>query len=280
MVKKLIKHEFVYYFRTFSIFIPIMLAVAVMNRIILSFDLKGSAGLMVTLSSNFMFFMAAAALFIMSIVISIVRFYQNMYSPEGYLTLTLPLSSSQHIFAKLLVSSLLRIACSFIIILSVFIAFAGDPGFDTAIGEIWDELKEYPFNYESFINRPYRVIVNILWVVVPTLLMIVYTAMSQLLLYTCITIGQLAKRNRILLAIGVYYGWYTLSQTLTTIWLMFELFTTGDFGFFSLFNTLLNKMSVDALLVMFGIMIILYSALAALFWFITQRIMTRKLNLE
>ena len=33
MVKKLFKHEFIYYFRTFGMFLPIVLAISVVTRI-------------------------------------------------------------------------------------------------------------------------------------------------------------------------------------------------------------------------------------------------------
>ncbi len=278
MVKKLIKHEFVYYFRTFSIFIPIMLAIAVMTKIISFLDIDNSIGRLAVLSSNSMLFMAAAALFIMSIVVGIVRFYQNMYSSEGYLTFTLPQSSSQHILAKLSVACVLRIVCLLTIAAAFAIVWIGTPEFNTVIAEIWEELQEYPFNMGNFIDKPYRIFVNILWIIVPLLMVVADLVTSQLLFYCCITIGQLAKRNRIMLAIGAYFAWYMIAQTAATVWLTLEMFFVPGLAIF--INRLFNKISLDALLVIFGIMILLYIAFAALFWFVTRRIMDRKLNLE
>ena len=38
MVKKLLKHEFIYYFRTFSLFLPIVLIIGVMARVFRALD--------------------------------------------------------------------------------------------------------------------------------------------------------------------------------------------------------------------------------------------------
>jgi len=104
MVKKLLKHEFIYYIRTFILFIPIVLVLAAMTRVFWFFnDYDNIADDIAFTSSVALLIVVCAALLILSTVICIVRFYKNMFTSEGYLTFTLPITNAEHIFVKLFV---------------------------------------------------------------------------------------------------------------------------------------------------------------------------------
>ena len=96
MVKKLLKHEFIYYFRTFALFLPIVLVIAAMTRVFRLFENSDSVIASIAVgSSALMLFVACWALLVLSVIVAVVRFYKNMYSAEGYLTFTLPVKHSE-----------------------------------------------------------------------------------------------------------------------------------------------------------------------------------------
>ncbi len=270
MVKKLLKHELNYYFRSFWLFLPIVLVIGVMTRVFRLFEGGTIFTEIAIFSSIGMLWVACMALLLLSSVVCIVRFYKNMYTAEGYLTFTLPLTGAQHIFVKLLSSLICQAICLFTVILSLIIAFSGEAlsSFFEPIGDLFGEI---------FVSAG---AVNLIFYAIELLFMIVLAAASTLLLYyACITIGQLAKKNRILLAIGTYFIYYVATQVLSTIFtIVFALISVTPF-LGAIFEWIaLNPF--PALHIYFWIMILFSAALSAAFWLVTQWIMTKKLNLE
>ena len=101
MVKKLFKYEFMYYLKAllpYQIIIPIT---ALVNRIIQLFETKTDIYNIIFGSSVFMFIASVIVSMVMAFVLAISRFYKNLFTSEGYLTLTLPVTATNHIFVKL-----------------------------------------------------------------------------------------------------------------------------------------------------------------------------------
>ena len=270
MVKKLLKHEFKYYIRTFGLFLPIVLVVAVVNRVFRLFDDSNVINRIIISSSATVLAVSCMALLVLSTVVGIVRFYKNMYSAEGYLTFTLPITNAQHIFVKLLAAVACQAVCSLVVVAAVCIASAGDAlktfwfGFSYAMGEI--------FGTCGAVN-------TIVYILEMILLIICSAAASMLLFYACITVGQTAKKNRIIKAVGAYFVWYLASQVFSTV-VMISITITGlSNGFAGIAMFVANH--PFAAIHIFLVGATLFAAgLAALFWYVTQRIMTTKLNLE
>jgi hypothetical protein len=68
------------------------------------------------------FFVAIAAVCIMSIVVMVQRFYKNLLQDEGYVMMTLPVSVHQQVWSKLLVSVVWFAATVLVVILAACIA--------------------------------------------------------------------------------------------------------------------------------------------------------------
>ena len=102
-------------------------------------------------------------------------------------------------------------------------------------------------------------------------------------MYGCITVGQTAKKHRILKAIGAYYVYHIARQTLGTVLSIILVSieipdvpdVSGDVP--ELVDKLGNIIAVHIVLV--GV-ILFFAAVCAVLWAITQHIMTKKLNLE
>ncbi len=270
MVKKLLKHEFTYYFRTFSLFLPIVLVIGVMTKVFRCFDNGNIINDIAIFSSSVMLVMACVALLVLSTVISIIRFYKNMYSAEGYLTFTLPVTTTEHIFVKLFVSTVCQIICLLTVIAAGAIALSGEA------------LTDF-FNFMSQLVDGARLTLgaaNLIGFVAEVLLLLLLSAISTTLLYyACITVGQTAKKNRILLAIGAYFIYYMATQTISTV-LTIVVTVFGTSGVLdTLFDWLTNNL-VSAIHIYLCAAIVLYAILSAVFWLVTKIIMTKKLNLE
>ena len=262
MVKKLLRHEFIYYFRTFSLFLPMVLVIALVTRM---FKAMGGSTYVeiVKVSSELLLSLGCVALLVMSVAVGVIRFYKNMYSAEGYLTLTLPVTHTAHIFVKLLTAITCQVTCAATVFVASIIAGAGS--------DIWDSIRYYgnAIDTTSFIIYTVEIIA----------LVLSYAVSNMLMYYTCITIGQTAKKNRILMSVGAYFLIYIISQVVATIAIIVisVLSTAGALDGIAIFFARYPDLTIQLFLLAF---IVMYVVISAIFWRITQSIMTKKLNLE
>ena len=208
MVKKLIKWDFASYLRLLLPVQLILLGIAALNRFIQLFeDSSSSAYEIVFGSSVFLYVVSVIVAIVLTFVVSIVRFYQGMYTNEGYLTHTLPVTPAQHIFSKLIVTMLFYLGTFFAIFLSFIILTLGELNIEIfkAFGYMFGKLTEYSRGH--FIMYFIELILLILGSLIT----------STLSIYFCISIGQLAQKRKILLAFGAYFGLYFIKQVLGTI---------------------------------------------------------------
>ena len=272
MVKKLIKHEFIYYLRTLAIFLPSLIVMAIFTAIVQLFKNESVWFLIIQVGAYSLLGIASIACALLTTILGVVRFYKNMYSSEGYLTFTLPISNSQHIFAKLLayitceIASLLVLIIAWIIALSPHLSFLSD-----VLPVIMQGIKEL-FNLINTFDI-------ILFLIEGFIILCVSAISTPLLYYACISIGQLAKKNRILLAIGAYYIYTLIVQALSTIGSAFItlLGTMGAFENLGAFISAHPSLSIHGVM---WILIIFTAAVSFVFYLITLKIMTKKLNLE
>jgi len=141
MLRKLLKHEFR---ATGRIMLPvtgILLATSVAANLSLRYLLDSRAwffsmlGILLLTAFGFAIF----GVFIVSFVLMIQRFYKNLLQDEGYLMFTLPASVHQHIWSKLIVSSVWFIVTVLAIIAaSLVVAYQG--GF---LRELLDLLRYF-----------------------------------------------------------------------------------------------------------------------------------------
>ncbi len=268
MVKKLIKHEFIYYLRTLAIFLPVMLFMGLSTCIVQLIKNETVWFLIIQVGSYSLLVIGTIACALITSILGIVRFYKNMYSSEGYLTFTLPISNNQHIFAKLITYVTCEIVSLLVVIISWFIALAPHLHF---LPQLFKELIELL----KLINAG-----DVILFTFETIIMLIIGVFSTpLLYYACISIGQLAKKNRILLAIGAYYIYTVIVQALSTIAsAIFTLFgTMGAFENIAIFITEHPSVSIHGFM---WITIIFSAAVSFVFYLITKKIMDNKLNLE
>ena len=271
MVKKLIKNEFIYYLRTLGLALPIVLAMGIMTRIFALFRNGNVINEIAIFSSTAMFIIASIALIVLSTVISVVRFYKNMYSSEGYLTFTLPVTNHQHLLVKLCVAMVCQAAC----FITVFLAL-GIASFEVVDGFNIFKLVGYLFDY---LFSSYGTANALFYIIEGIFILFFGSAFSFLLYYACITVGQTAKKNRILMAVGAYFIYYVATQVISTVLVMIVTLL-GLSGSLDVIFEWIAEHPMEMLHIYMTVGAIVYAAFAVAGYFVTHSIMTKKLNLE
>ena len=197
----------------------------------------------------------------LTVILIIRRFYTNLFKDEGYLTNTLPVSVDSLIWGKLIPAACWSVISGIVTILSFIIVFGGTfaaYGPDIDLGQyFWLDLLE----------------------AIPTFGLLVLNGIAALLagilaFYSALSIGQLAKRHKILAAIGAYIGMsFVFSILFSTLGV-----GIGTQAAYGVFSTIGNEMSL--IMLMYGIMLGVNVIQGAVHYVITRSIMKNSLNLE
>ena len=269
MVKKLFKHELDAYTRTVVPMYLVLLGVALIGRFVQFFESESDAYMILFGSSTVAFVISAVACVVLTTFFCIKRFYSNLFSYEGYLSLTLPVTSTQHILVKNTVAVLAEIATLLMIFVSTCVFTLGDVCVELfkASGYL---TKVF---YQTFGGQSTLIIIE---AIVAVLLAV---AGSMMVFYACIAIGQRAKKNRVGAAIGVYFIYYLIYQAIGTFFII--LFTVFyDAWNLEQFVQYLTNHPDAAMHLYLGIFIFIGLVLYIVGFIVTKRTMDRKLNLE
>ena len=271
MVKKLLKQEFKYYITTVPFIIIMLFGLGVMNWIIQFFESDSWIYNLILSGTTSMLNLGMIGGAIVSTILIIVRFYKNMFSSEGYLTFTLPVSNTQHILVKLLAA----IAVQSIVLASVWASIAivlSGNSYRTVIGEAlrWI-IRELSDSLGAF-----NMIFYILEII---LIFFALLASNVLSYYACMTVGQMAKKNRILLAVGCYFGLNAVTQVLSTVFSIIFLLLSSSGALDAVGRLILKYPVLSSHSILVGIALIC-AAIAVGWFFLIKWIMTKKLNLE
>ena len=269
MVKKLFKHEFLAYARVMAIVYSILMTISVATRIILIFDSDTTAYEIVSTFSLIIYAFSVVVAFLFGFAMGIVRFYKNLFTAEGYLSFTLPVTASQHITAKAVTAVCIQWITLIMVVLSGCIVTSGE-----VLTYVWDGLGPVMKGLFDLAGA------HFVLVVLELLVMCIVASFSSIMLYyTFISIGQLSKKNRILAAVGAYFVFYIISQVISTVLtiLISVVATTGIFADIGYWIYLHPIASIH--IGMWG-GILLTTIFVLIEFFVIRWIITKKLNLE
>ncbi|MDD6264692.1 MAG: hypothetical protein PUB34_00055 [Clostridia bacterium] len=269
MVKKLMKYDFSAFGKTILPMEIILLGIAVLTRFLQFFENDSKIYNILNVSSIVLLIVAMIVCIVMTVAICVVRFYKNLYTQEGYLTLSLPATHAQHIISKLVTS----VFATFISLISVILA-----GLIATLGDLSHEII-LAFNYlvKLFFNM--FKIHGAFFVLEAVIAAVVVIATDYLLLFACITIGQTAKKNRILASFGAFFAYYVITQIIgTVIIVIFNEFY--DFIPFDAISRWIENHQYTFAHSFAAFFIVFNAALGLLYFAITKHIMKKKLNLE
>ncbi len=206
-----------------------------------------------------------------------VRFYRTMYTDEGYLTHTLPVSKHQILVSKILNSGLWSVLMMLGVYLSVIILVFSMVGAFIPEGygwsDLWRELEpEMGYMNEVFRDTLGMSLSGYFWMMLVISLISPFS--SMIILFGAISIGQLFTKHRVLMAIISYVGILIItniiSSTVQSIFSVSQMsaYDSGD----ALAGGYMN-MSV-------WLSLILSLVEAAILYYVSYYVTSRRLNME
>ncbi|OUP12885.1 hypothetical protein [Anaeromassilibacillus sp. An200] len=281
MLRKLMKYEFQATARYFLPMYLLLLVLALVTRLTFSLafmqtDNTFVKSFLVDMPSVVMGFAYGAgllAVYVITLLIIVQRFYKNLLGDEGYLMFTLPVTPVQHLWSKILTAFVWCVGGILITILSFVVLFADNTffvdlmDFLAALGEaMW---KEAPHS----------------WILLILLLVFLVTSLLHAILqiYGAIVLGCQAKKYRILAGIGVYLIFSMVEQFLISM-AFTALFLIPDFPMGLIYLLGYPNETAEGVLFVVELMVggmILYDLLLGGGYYILSRQMLKKrLNLE
>ena len=221
-------------------------------------------------------FIAMVACMTVSLILVYWRTYTHFYTDEGYLTFTLPVKRSTLYLSKVITAALVEISTTLLFILGIaLILLVAPPAEDGSLINpivytgLWELLTEAWKLVGGWL---------LLWVAVILPLPILLTLFTSGMTMLCITVGAVvAKKHKLLAAIGIYYGVTTVLSFVGQLIMTF--LSSGVVGIFGLaFTAGMTPagLTVTAVILIGGAVT---ACLAATLHFITVHMVEHKLNL-
>ena len=275
MLRKLLKYDFKALFKFWWIAALINLALSIFGGL---FTLIQSCNYWIAeLLSNFtggaIFLVNCSyvALIIVSFVLIFIRFYQNFFSDEGYLTFTLPVKRSQLLNSKVISGVAIVLASLVVCGVNVFIMeLISTPAYQHNGGNII-----YEYIGDRIHNLGPVIWVYALETLVLTLAVVV---LAVVMLYFCITFGSMiVKKGKLIISIILCYG---LSNLLVGVSFFSTFFCfVGAMLLSPLEYAITTNPNPIAVLALLGL-IFYVGALSALFYSLQYGMLDKKLNLS
>lgn len=220
MLGKLLKHEWKAVWKVPVLIIVILMITAVVAGLTFALPIWDSEWVGLPLSGMMlmlMFYFAMIATVLGIMIYFAVRYYKNMFTDEGYLTHTLPVTARQLLLNKVITMSVWNLLATIAVAVSIFVFFMimllslapKDSSFARELIEavrLWPEALKSPYmdGFESFCFG--------------TLVVVLVSAFSNtMMLIGAITLGQMVRKHRILGAVGAYFGFQFIIQIFTTV---------------------------------------------------------------
>lgn len=200
---KLLKYEWKACARTCLPLYGVMLLMSVVSAMMTTESAQNFMNGIPTAILGMLYFAMLVAVFVVTAVILIQRFYKNLLGDEGYLMFTLPVTVAQHIWSKVIVAVAICFLSGVVALLSIAILGAGSGsviGIAMTLGEMGRVIATEP----NAIGYMLEFI----------LLMVLGTASAVLYIYLCMALGHLARKHRVLMSVVWYFVLSTVAQFL------------------------------------------------------------------
>ena len=211
-----------------------------------------------------------------------IRFYRSMYTDEGYLSHTLPVTANQLFLSKILVSGVWYLFISIGIGISVVALVVSLMTGLLNIGELSSVLTQYNGNIWEFLadafyelGRTYEEEMGINLLHYGITLLLTYVAgpfITMVTLFGALTIGQLSSKHKGLMGILAYAGLTILSSIIGSTVQSAFMFGTNVMSSSGGFSVTTNMV--------YDINVITSLLIAAIMYGVSYYIMNRKLNLD
>jgi hypothetical protein len=289
MLKKLMKHDFRALSRTlFPLQVGILggglvatLLTALTIRLGEHTATEGGSALLrqlimgVSATASVLIGIAIMASALVTLLLICYHFYRSFLGDEGYLTFTLPVPTSKLIWSKLL-TGMFWTAINAVVILVTLLIFSV---FGTTSNSIvnTEVLQAFRMFFTDILPKASQY-VNVPLVAVEFVVITILALASQMLeIYFAIVVGgQVAKKHRILAAIGMYLlinmGVGIVSSTFMSLIALGEGVANLSFNTAQEFSVVMTSV--------FGWFGVLFAGLSVLFFFLIRSILKKNLNLQ
>lgn len=276
MLMKLFKYDmkFSYRIMTFIYIIALALSVFFSGTLLLSHKLEYIS--IFSVISFLPYIFALLAVTLSGFLVVAVRTYKNLYTDEGYLTFTLPVTSAQIIWSKVLLYAFWQIAGILVLLFSTALPFV-TIAYMEGVGSEIVGIIELATDFGGFWARNMlgldaeKLAIFILVVILNSLVVLVATPVSIVFSFT---VGQLANRYRILLTFVAYYIYTLVMNMLLSV--VESLFVAGDA---LLVPEASFNFDMTAFLSASLISVLIDIIITAVIFVISRNIMSKKLNL-
>lgn len=256
MLMKLLKHDFRSNLKIFGFIWPAIIVFCLMERLMLSIEIDNTLFDGISFIGVGVLFLALIVANVFAFILSIIRFYSGLLGREGYLMFTLPVKPWQLLLSKLIVALTTMLVT---LVLSVGGAYFVFSGYET-----FTQIFDYLFSSLDSSTR----LTMILLCIMPFFSM----CLSLLQVYLCGSLGQLFRKNRILWCVLIYFGINIAMEIISSVITFGIIFLSG-------FDSMSFLMNFD-LNVYYVFSIILSLTLATVYFFVSERILRKRLNLE
>ena len=266
---KLLKYEWKACARTCLPMYAAVLLLAVVNRLTMKDQVQELMYGIPTALLALLYFGVMVAVLVVTEVILIQRFYKSLLGDEGYLMFTLPVTVSQHIWAKTIIAVVMSIISIAAAVLSIGIIGSGA---QMLVG-LGDVLAGIGKSFASDPNTLFYTLESIIW-------LLLLAGAAMLFIYLCMALGHLAKKHRVLMSVV----WYFVLSTIAQFLFMFFIMGVGNLpleGFWMALNDFFRGVGVAGTIHIGMITLCLGTAVVgAVFFLGTRYILKNKLNLE
>lgn len=270
MLGKLIKYEFK---STARIFLPIYIAILILSALTSLKNITSNSDDILSVLFPTILALTFTGLTIMTLIMVVKRFDTNLLSDEGYLMFTLPVSITDLINSKLLLSVFWVVGSFVMFIVSMLIIFFRDLQFDTMFYEI---------------SRLYATIPDAGILIVLSIIMLFLVYINMLLkIYTSLSIAQAFSitGNRILGGVLVYIGIEIGLNIIQTLFIYVASKSTMVENFLNSMNEMLSSPNWTHLyphypLIFLSILTLIVLITNVAFYYATHYFLKNKLNLE
>lgn len=270
MLKKLFKYEWKAISRMLLVVHGFALLFAVISRIYIML----AGGFDKAYDSEIPAVVAIAAILTVTLIVAVAsascftcfyiayRFYKNVFTDQGYLTNTLPVTPNQIMLSKYCTAVLWLILDAISFSLCMMIMFMEDFTLFKDIADLARGLSS----------------MNLLgWIVLADVILFVLFTIVEV--YFSIAVGNLFQTHKVLGSIGVYVGLYIIQQVVGILVLTAfgnKLIELNQITVYADYEATLNQVLTP----IFSLIFVLVALATVLLWFGCQKIMTKKLNLQ
>ena len=204
MLGKLLKYEFRATARIFLPMYALLLVMSAVARLIYGAQMNEAQGVLLNLLTVVVTVAVIGLLVAVSVVTLILicrRFWNNLLGREGYLMNVLPVSSTEHVWSKLIAAAVWTIASTVISVVSLYIMLSGFVKIGS-FRDLWELLRT-----AGEVLREYGAAGQARLLLCQGILFILLVLLVNVLrIYAAMSIGQLANKHRIWASTGAYFG--------------------------------------------------------------------------